>query len=128
MIVLRGSSSNPAQPVYKPFPVPGPKWWNQYFFWEWRGGDRIQPIGSGDWFHPPYFPQGVARDYIDTPRKLFVCWRFPALHWAGYFGAKCFGVSEPAYKEWMCDPKEVYEGSYAIMMFSIRPFAKVEQV
>jgi hypothetical protein len=128
MKVIRGASSNPDQQVYKPFPTPGPKWWNQFFFWEWRGGDRIQPIGSGDWFNPPYFPKGFQRDYIDTPSKLFFCWRFPALNWAGYFGAKGFGVEDEAYKHWMCPPEEVYPGSQAIMMMSIRPFASVEQV
>ena len=120
MKVLRGPSSNPNQSLTNPFPEKG------YFFWEWRGGDRIQPCGSGDWFNPPYFPDGVDRDYIPTPSKLFFSWRFPLLNWQGYFGAKAFGVDNEAYKQWMCEPQEVYPGSVAIMMFSLRPFASIK--
>lgn len=41
----------------------------------------------------------------------------------GYWGSKPFGVDNEPYGHWMCDPKEVYSGSLAIMLSSIRPFA-----
>lgn len=36
-----------------------------------------------------------------------------------YAGSKIFGVDSPAYREWMCDATEVYDGSQA-MCFTIR--------
>lgn len=120
MKVLRGKSSNPEQSATNPFPEKG------NYFWEYRGGDFIQPIGKGDWFNPPYFPDGVERKYYPEPTQFFCSWRVPLLNWQGYFGAKIFGVDSPAYGEWMCSPDEVYEGSQAFM-FSVRPFARIEK-
>lgn len=127
MKVLRGSSSNPEQPLTTPFPVAGSKWWNKYLFWEFRGGDYLHPRGSGDWFNPPYFPDGVDYKYFYEPTKLFVSWKIPFLNWQGYFGAKAYGVDSIAYKEGICKdfPREVYDGSYAFMT-SIRPFASIK--
>lgn len=109
MKVIRGRSSNPNQSATNPFPEKG------WFFWEYRGGDFIQPQGKGDWFHPPYFPNGVEHKYFPEATELFVSWKIPFLGRQGYYGAKIFGVDSDAYKEWMCKPEEVYEGSQAIM-------------
>lgn len=127
MKVIRGSSSNPSQPLTSPFPVEGEKWWNKYLFWEFRGGDYLHPLGKGDWFNPPYFPMGVQRWTYNEPTELFVSWRIPFTNIGGYFGAKAYGVDAPAYKEGICVdfPEEVYDGSYAFML-SIRPYATLQ--
>lgn len=111
MKVLRGWSTNKDWPLVKPFLE------KSGIFVEFRGGDFIFPKGKGEWFKPPYFPKGVFRSFLTWPWLPFITIRIG--NWGMYFGAKAFGVDAPAYKEWMCDPAEVYDGSQAIM-FSIR--------
>jgi hypothetical protein len=74
-----------------------------------RWGDVCHPLGSGDWFKPPYFSK-VLRFYSYIP-LLFITWNLWG--WKGYLGAKVYGVDSPAYKNWI-SADEVYEGSQAI--------------
>lgn len=120
MKVIRGFSTNKNQNLMSPFPDKG------FFFFELRGGDYLQPNGKGDWFHPPYFPDGVTRKYFGKAVCPFISWQIPLLNWKGYFGAKAYGVDSDAYKEGICKdfPEEVYSGSQAFMT-SARFFAKI---
>lgn len=79
-----------------------------------RWGDVCHPLGTGDWFKPPYFSR-VLRffSYIPLP---FIAWNL--FGWRGYVGAKVYGADSPAYVNWM-DAVDVYEGSQAIQ-FSVR--------
>lgn len=109
-----------------------------------RGGDVCHPLGEGKWFEPPYFEKVLRFHMTsDIPISIAVIWAYlictafvifdwwgvlaiplfwlnPGLWttwnlfgWRGYFGAKIYGVDSEAYKNWI-DPKEVYNGSYAI--------------
>ena len=59
--------------------------------------------------------------WLATPGK-YIAWRFDKK--AGYVGSKVYGVDAPVYKEWLCDPAEVYPGSLAFCQ-SFRPFATI---
>lgn len=74
-----------------------------------RWGDVCHPLGTGDWFKPPYFAR-VMRFYSCLPLP-FLAWNLWG--WRGYLGAKVYGADSEAYKNWM-DPADVGEGSQAI--------------
>lgn len=79
-----------------------------------RWGDVCHPLGTGDWFNPPYFSR-VLRFYSHFPLP-WVTWNLWG--WRGYCGAKIYGADNEAYKQWM-KPEDVYDGSLALH-FSIR--------
>jgi len=79
-----------------------------------RWGDVCHPLGTGDWFKPPYFSR-VLRFFSYVPLP-FVAWNI--FGWRGYLGAKVYGADSPEYMNWM-DALDVYEGSQAIQ-FSAR--------
>jgi hypothetical protein len=81
-----------------------------------RGGNVVQPLGSGDWFKPPYF-SSVLKFYIPLPLLPWFTIRIGKFGF--YFGAKAFGVDSDAYKNWL-PPEEVYDGSVAVMLCSMR--------
>ena len=74
-----------------------------------RWGDVCHPLGTGDWFKPPYFTK-VLRFYSYLPLP-FIAWNL--FGWRGYLGAKVYGADASAYKCWM-NPADVYDGSQAI--------------
>ena len=74
-----------------------------------RWGDVCHPLGSGDWFNPPYFNK-VLRYYSYLPMP-FISWNL--FGWRGYLGAKVYGADAEAYKNWM-NVNDVYDGSQAI--------------
>lgn len=114
MRILRGVSTHGDQPATAPFlPSSG-------IFIELRGGDFCHPLGSGNWFAPPYFSR-VLRFFLGVPLLPFISWRIGNV--GGYIGAKCYGVDSPAYKNWL-PAEDVFEGSQALML-SIRPFASL---
>lgn len=79
-----------------------------------RWGDVCHPVGSGNWFEPPYFTR-ILRfwSYLPLP---FISWNLWG--WRGYLGAKVYGADSYEYKKWM-DFWDVYIGSQAIQ-FSAR--------
>lgn len=81
------------------------------------GGNVVYPWGDGDWFAPPYFAS-VLKFFMPIPIMPFFSVRIGRFGF--YIGAKVFGVDSPAYGNWMCDPSDVYEGSMAMMLCSIR--------
>lgn len=115
MIVIRGLSTNRAQPLTSPFPA------GQGIFIELRGGDILHPRGQGDWFRPPYFAR-IFRAFCRWPVLPFVSWRLGT--WGGYLGAKAYGADSDAYRAWM-PAGDVGDGSVALML-SIRPFATLK--
>lgn len=74
-----------------------------------RWGDVCHPLGTGEWFKPPYFSR-VLRFYSYIP-LLFVAWNLWG--WRGYIGAKAYGADREPYLNWM-RAEDVYEGSQAI--------------
>lgn len=74
-----------------------------------RWGDVCHPLGSGDWFKPPYFTR-VLRFYCYVPLP-FISWNLGG--WRGYLGAKVYGADSESYKNWM-NVNDVYAGSQAI--------------
>jgi hypothetical protein len=111
-------------------------------------GPHKNPDGSSRWFSFPYF-QYVIRFYLRWWMTVLgwvaiasaACWLsawclvlllfVPGPYIAyrfgdrfGYWGSKAFGVDNEPYKYWMCEPKEVYDGSIALMLSSIRPFGR----
>lgn len=89
-----------------------------------RGGDVVYPRGPGNWFAAPYFdPAKVIHFFLRWPLIPFVSWRIGKR--GGYIGAKGFGVDSDAYKNWL-PPAEVYPGSQAVMLISVRPFATLD--
>ena len=81
-----------------------------------RGGNVIYPLGKGNWFQPPYFTR-VINFWLGLPLLPYIALRHGRFGF--YFGAKGFGVDAPAYKNWL-PPEEVYPGSLAVMLISIR--------
>ena len=121
MKVLRGFSTDKNQSSTSPFRD------RNGIFLEFRGGDFCHPdfwhpFSGGKWFVPPYF-KTVTRFFLKWPIFPFISYRLG--NRVGYAGAKIYGVDSQAYKLWL-PPSDVYEGSQAIM-FSIRPFAKVNK-
>lgn len=90
-----------------------------------RGGDVVQPLaltasnpdGSSAWFTPPYFKRWM-RFYCGLPMLPWLTVKVG--RFGMYCGAKCFGVDSDAYKEWFAKPDDVYVGSQALMLFSMR--------
>ena len=80
-----------------------------------RGGDVLHPLGTGDWFKPPYFSR-VLRFFCPFTILPFIAWNLWG--WRGYIGAKVYGADSEAYKNWM-PVWDVFPGSLAIQ-FSIR--------
>jgi len=80
-----------------------------------RGGDVLHPLGSGDWFAPPYFSR-TLRFWCPIPVLPWVSWNLWG--WRGYLGAKIYGADSPAYVNWMPE-SDVYAGSQALQ-FSAR--------
>lgn len=74
-----------------------------------RWGDVCHPLGTGEWFKPPYFSD-VLRFYSYIPMP-WITWNL--FGWRGYLGAKVYGADRPEYNNWML-PGDVYEGSQAI--------------
>jgi hypothetical protein len=112
--ILRGISTNAAQPLTSPFPLK-----NGVFF-ELRGGDICEPVGfNSNWFEPP-FPSRVIRKFCAWRVLPFLSWKFGT--WGGYIGFKAYGVDSPIYQYWLCPYFEVYPGSVALCL-SARPFA-----
>lgn len=111
MKIIRALSTRPDQPATSPFPLT-----NGVLF-EMRGGDIAEPLAlKANWFSPPY-PERVFRYFLRWPLLPYV-----AVKWGRfgfYAGAKIFGVDSDAYKEWLCPPEEVYDGSLALC-FTIR--------
>ncbi len=83
-----------------------------------RGGDVCHPLGTGDWFKPPYFTN-VLRGYVSWPILPYITWRWGQR--AGYVGAKIYGVDSDAYRNWL-PTEDVYVGSLALML-SVRLWA-----
>lgn len=102
---------------------PLPELGGRKFVFRIYSGDWLDPILSwgSNWFHPPY-PKTVLHVNVPLPILPFIAWKWPFIDKAGYFGWKLYGVDAPAYKEWLCDPAEVYNGSQAVCL-SFRPFA-----
>ena len=123
MKVIRGFSTDKDQPSTSPFRD------RNGIFLEFRGGDFCHPdlwhpFSGGKWFTEPFFnPNRVTRFFFKWPLFPFISYRFG--NRVGYAGAKIYGADAQAYKRWL-PPSDVYEGSQAIM-FSIRPFAKVDK-
>ena len=114
MNVLRGISTDPAQPITAPFRT------RNGVFFELRGGDICEPVGiATNWFEPP-FPTRVIRKFCKWRVLPFLSWKFGT--WGGYIGFKAYGVDAPIYAYWLAPAFEVYPGSVALC-FSIRPFA-----
>lgn len=103
---------------------PLPELGGRRFIFRIYKGTWLDPILSwgSNWFHPPY-PTTVLQ--LKMPLMPFIAWKWPFMDKAGYFGFKLYGVDAEAYKEWLCDPAEVYDGSQACC-FSFRPFASVK--
>lgn len=80
-----------------------------------RGGDVLHPLGTGDWFKPPYFAR-VLRFWCRWPVLPWITWNLWG--WRGYLGAKIYGADAPAYRNWM-PAADVYAGSRALQ-FSAR--------
>jgi hypothetical protein len=111
MKIIRGFCTNKDQAITNPFPE------KNGFYFALHGGDVCEPLGLGsNWFAPPY-PKRVWRWFCKKPLLPFLSYRFGSL--IGYVGAKPFGVDSPSYKEWLCEPIEVYDGSQALC-FTIR--------
>lgn len=115
MKVLRGRSTNPAQPATSPFPL------ENGVFVELRGGDFRMPVGKGNWFSVPYFT-ACWRKHWSRAWIPFISYRWG--NRGGYIGAKIYGADSPTYATWLA-PGEDYPGSQAIML-SCRPFATLE--
>jgi hypothetical protein len=108
MRVIRGYCTNKSQPLTSPFPVLG--WW----YFALHGGDVLEPIGAGtNWFAPPY-PKHVWHWFFRRAILPFFSWRVGSL--CGYIGAKPYGVDAAAYRDWLCDPAQVYDGSQALCL------------
>jgi len=75
-----------------------------------RWGDVCHPLGTGDWFKPPYFTR-ILRFWCPFPILPWISWNLWG--WCGYLGAKIYGADSEAYKNWM-PAEDVYEGSQAI--------------
>jgi len=155
MKVIRGLSTNPAQPATSPFPE------KNGLFIELRGGDFCHPRGNGNWFKPPYFAK-ITRFWLpyQTAKALalFLCtvalvsavqlyqhglavWPFifllpaplfnPGVFISWRFGRHGGYIGAKCYGvdspayKHWLPASEVYEGSQAIM-FSIRPHANLE--
>ena len=103
---------------------PLPELGGRRFIFRIYSGRWLDPILSwgSNWFHPPY-PKTVLN--IPMPFAPFIAWKWPFMDKAGYIGWKLYGVDAPAYKEWLCDPDEVYEGSQALCL-SVRLFATIK--
>lgn len=86
--------------------------------------DPVWPLFGNSWFHPP-FPTKVL--HINSKLPLpFIAWKYPFVNKGGYLGWKIYGVDNDVYKEWLCDPVEVYDGSQALCL-SFRPFATIKE-
>lgn len=75
------------------------------------------------WFHPPY-PRILLKFFCSLPILPFVAFIWPFTNRACYAGFKLFGVDSPAYKEWLCAPEDVFDGSQALCL-TIRPSANI---
>ena len=113
MKIIRGASTNPAQPATSPFPLA------DGVFLELRGGDFCMPYGSGDWFDAANPFTKAWRFVLSRAWLPFLSWRWGTR--GGYIGAKCYGVDSPTYVAF-AGAAEVYIGSQALML-SCRPFA-----
>ena len=118
MRVTRGYSNHPTRPIQDPLLEADGIWF------ELRGGDVFDPIG-GNWFEEPY-PKRWIRFFAKRNWLPFFSYRWGRVGKMGYMGFKAYGVDSPKYKQWMPEPKEVYEGSQALC-FSLRPFASIEK-
>lgn len=106
MQISRVWSTDPQHSPTDPFPPDG-----KHFYFALTKGDVLEPLALGsNWFSPPY-PKRVLRFNSRLPLPFF-SWRFGSL--MGYAGFKVYGVDAPAYKEWLCDPVDVYAGSLAM--------------
>lgn len=111
MNVIRAISTMPDNPATSPFPI------RNGLLAELRGGDVCDPVGVGtNWFSPP-FPKRVLRWRCRWPVLPYIACRWGRFGF--YMGWKIYGVDAPEYKDWLCDPAEVYAGSQA-MCFTIR--------
>lgn len=106
MKILRGLSTNPAQPATQPFPA------GSGFFFELRGGDILHPLGQGDWFRPPYFER-IYRAWCSWCILPYLAWRIG--NHGGYIGFKAYGADSEAYRYWM-PAGDVYAGSQALQI------------
>ena len=109
MKVTRGYCTDETQELKNPRPPVGKR-----FYFALHGGDLCDPVGVGtNWFSPPY-PTQIKRKFYDKNILPFFSWRIGTHQ--GYLGYKPYGVDSPAYKDWLCDPKEVYAGSVALCL------------
>lgn len=109
-IVVQGGASDEIEAT-TPYPTANG------FILRLMGGDVVHPLGDGDWFKPPYFAR-VLRFRVPLPVMPFFSVRIGRFGF--YIGSKVFGVDSPAYAAWMVPEDEVYEGSLAMMLCSIR--------
>lgn len=116
MKIIRGRSTNPAQPATSPFPLANG------IFLELRGGDFCMPHGDGDWFDAEHPLTKAWRRAFAHAWLPFLSWRWGKR--GGYIGAKCYGVDSPTYAAF-AGADQVYAGSQALML-SCRPFATLE--
>jgi hypothetical protein len=109
----------------RPLDDPVPELNGRAFVFRLYSGDWLDPIFSwgSNWFKKPY-PKRVLHLRVSLPVLPFIAWRWPFSNRAGYLGFKRYGVDAQEYKEWLCDPAEVYEGSKALCL-SCRPFARI---
>lgn len=109
----------------RPIDDPLPEIGGRRFIFRILSGDWLDPIWppfGNNWFKPP-FPTKVL--HIKLPVAFFIAWKWPFFNKAGYLGWKTYGVDAKEYKEWLCDPSEVYDGSQALCL-SFRPFASIK--
>ena len=91
-----------------------------------RGGDVVQPLaltvknpdGTSVWYTPPGFKR-VLHFWMPLPLLPWLSARFG--RFGVYMGAKCFGMDLPEYPDTLhVSEGEIYEGSKAIMLFTMR--------
>ena len=110
--------NDPERPLTDPLPEPG----GRRFIFRLYSGDWLDPVCVGtNWFNPPY-PKRIWHRFVKWPVLPFIAWRWPFTTRGGYLGFKLYGVDAPQYREWLCKPEEVYDGSQAVCL-TVRPFA-----
>lgn len=136
--IFRLYSGDVAGPLFgtlfgeKWFEEPFPRWVVR-FTWEQGSASQLLAlslsllsvfVGSSTGM-PEVTLAGTAAYLLSLKPVLpFIAFRWPFTQRACYLGFKLFGVDSPAYKEWLCGPEDVFEGSQALCL-TIRPFARL---
>jgi len=77
-----------------------------------RGGDVLHPLGSGNWFSPPWF-QSIWRWFCPITILPWISWNL--FGWRGYIGFKAYGADAVEYINFM-PAADVSPGSIALMI------------